>query len=148
MSSIEPVTAAGGVVYSEREDGSFDVVLIYRRGVWDLPKGKLEENESVRECAAREVAEEIGLAELPEITGQLSDTYHEYKESDTRYGKTTHWFAMILNSDTGSGFDPQQEEDIEKVEWKQLTDAKQLVGYDNLREVLNSFEELIHPNRS
>ncbi|MFM8758223.1 MAG: NUDIX domain-containing protein, partial [Methylophilaceae bacterium] len=43
--------AAGGLV--ENELGQ--VLMIFRRGKWDLPKGKLDPNESIDECALREV---------------------------------------------------------------------------------------------
>lgn len=141
MADVEPITAAGGVVYRESEAGSGpEVLLIYRRGVWDLPKGKHEEGETIRECAVREVAEEVGIAELPAIMKQLSDTYHEYRQDGRQYGKTTHWFAMQLKEKPENGFSPQQVEDIEKVEWYPLEKAMQLVGYENLIAVLDSFE--------
>lgn len=137
----ETITAAGGVVYRKEKD-SFQVLLIFRRGVWDLPKGKVEEVESVRECAVREVAEEVGLQTLPAITHRLTETYHEYEQSGIRFGKTTYWFAMKLESVPENGFKPQAEEDIEEVRWASLSKAKSLVGYANLADVLQSFEEL------
>lgn len=136
----KPVTAAGGVVH-KREKNSLFVLLIFRRDVWDLPKGKVEEGESVRECAVREVAEEVGLSALPVITKQLVQTYHEYEQGSIRFGKTTHWFAMELNANSKERFKPQTEEDIEEVQWVPLSEAKSLVGYDNLIEVLQAFEE-------
>lgn len=140
MSAIEPVIAAGGVVYKTSKGDLPRVLLIFRRKVWDLPKGKVEEGETIRECAVREVAEEVGLQTLPEISFALKDTYHEYERAGTYYGKTTHWFGMKLNSDPSGGFSPETEEGIEKVQWTTLANAKGLVGYDNLVEVLKSFE--------
>lgn len=142
MPVVEPITAAGGVVYRHSQpNGGLDVLLIYRRGVWDLPKGKHEEGETIRECAAREVAEEVGLDALPRLTKQLADTYHEYRQNDRMYGKTTHWFAMQLSGMPENGFRPQQGEGIEQVEWYPLEKARQLVGYENLVAVLDSFGE-------
>ena len=54
------ITAAGGLV--QNNEGAF--LLIYRRGFWDLPKGKLDLGESIPECAVREVQEETGLQTL------------------------------------------------------------------------------------
>lgn len=135
----EPVTAAGGVVYYQDEDDTLQVILIYRRGVWDLPKGKLDEGETIKECAVREVAEEIGLPTYPEISFDLTKTYHEYEEDKVRFGKTTHWFGIELQSLPEQGLRPQTEEDIKKIRWATLPKAKELVGYSNLVEVLNSF---------
>lgn len=138
--AVKPVTAAGGVVYQQRDNNVPQVVLIFRRDVWDLPKGKIEEGETIKECAVREVAEEIGLANQPKINFVLTDTYHEYEEDGIQFGKTTHWFGMQLESVPENGFNPQLEEDIKKVRWVALPKAKELVGYGNLVEVLNSFE--------
>jgi 8-oxo-dGTP pyrophosphatase MutT (NUDIX family) len=143
MPQIEPVTAAGGVLY--RRDGREDpqVVLIYRNKVWDLPKGKIEPGETVEECAIREVAEEIGLSDLPEIVQKLTETYHEYEREGTRYGKTTYWFSMQLSSGLNDGFVPAVDEGIEKVKWATLSDAEQVVGYENLFDVLTAFRNRI-----
>jgi 8-oxo-dGTP pyrophosphatase MutT (NUDIX family) len=140
MSAIESVTAAGGVVYKQSKSNLPQVLLIFRRKVWDLPKGKIEEGETIKECAVREVAEELGLSAKPKISFTLIDTYHEYEQDGTKFGKTTYWFGMRLDSMSREGFDPETEEGIEKVRWTSLADAKMLVGYDNLINVLNSFE--------
>ena len=62
------VKAAGGLVINK----SGEVLLIFRRGKWDLPKGKLDDNESLVECAVREVQEETGLKNLE--TGKEIET--------------------------------------------------------------------------
>src|SRR5687768_2564827 len=49
-----PVLAAGGLVQNEKEE----LLMIYRKGKWDLPKGKLDKNEKLEDCALREVMEE------------------------------------------------------------------------------------------
>lgn len=143
-STIIPIAAAGGVLY--REDPDLQVVLIFRRGLWDLPKGKVEEGETLKECAVREVAEEIGLSTYPKIVQTLQETYHEYKRDGERYGKTTHWFAMRTRGDISPDFEPQEEEGIEKVEWWSLQQGLKQVGYDNLVEVLQSFNSWYKDN--
>jgi len=137
-----PVTAAGGVVFRDElniEYSSPEVLLIYRRGVWDLPKGKKEEGENIQTCARREVMEEVGLKKLPVILHDLGSTYHEYDRNNKHYGKTTYWYAM--HAHRADDFTPQTEEDIEKVVWESLDEACELVGFENLREVLKQFEK-------
>lgn len=136
------ITAGGGVLF-KTEGNELFVLLIYRRGVWDLPKGKQEDNETVEQCALREVAEEVGCP-LPSILGKLTETYHEYSEDDKEIGKTTHWFAM--QTDQKVDFEPERQEGIEKVKWVNLRDASQIVGYENLIAVLESFREWIKPS--
>src|SRR5690554_2494601 len=54
------IKAMGGIVANAKGE----VLYIYRRGRWDLPKGKKEKNETKRDCAIREVMEETGLENL------------------------------------------------------------------------------------
>lgn len=135
---MESVTAAGGVVFRKPDNKDVEVLLIFRRGVWDLPKGKIEDGESVKDCARREVAEEVGLENRPEVLNELSSTYHEYQREGINYAKTTHWFMMTVAGTPE--LSPQKTEGIELVEWTPLTEAQQKVGYQNIQQVLNEFK--------
>jgi 8-oxo-dGTP pyrophosphatase MutT (NUDIX family) len=106
------VQAAGGLVHNDA--GAF--LFIYRRGKWDLPKGKLDDGEELKTCALREVAEETGVKDL-EISQELMTTYHTYTENNEEILKETHWFLMTTSDN--SDLQPQQEEDIEVCEWVQ-----------------------------
>lgn len=141
------LTAAGGVVFrnGNLDEGLPEVLMIFRKGVWDLPKGKLEQGESIRECAAREVSEEVGCS-LPVIQVSLNETYHEYREGGKEIGKTTHWFAMNLENPQQE-LQPQIEEEIQKVIWVPLNEATEQVGYRNLVEVLNKFRSWYTTNK-
>lgn len=112
-------------------------MLIYRRGVWDLPKGKKEEYETIEQCARREVAEELGI-DIPAVTEKVGTTYHEYERGGKKYGKTIHWFAMPL--DKKVSFRPQSEENIEEAKWEQLDEAIDKVGFENLSAILKKFK--------
>jgi len=102
--------ASGGLLYNDNEE----LLFIRRRSKWDIPKGHLSENESVRECAVREIEEETGL-----IAGEamliLNPTYHIYKKDEKWVLKETHWYVF---NDTGEGkAAPQVSEDITEVRW-------------------------------
>lgn len=104
------IEAGGGVVLNER--GEF--LVIFRNGIWDLPKGKLEKGEDFATAAMREVEEETGLLGL-KILDPLSSTYHTYKLKGKRILKKTKWFVMQY---TGSA-EPvlQAEEGISDFRW-------------------------------
>src|SRR6476660_2723227 len=53
---FQVIEAAGGIVQNEKKE----LLFIFRRGKWDLPKGKMEQNEDPETCAAREIEEETG----------------------------------------------------------------------------------------
>ena len=54
------VKAAGGFVLNENNE----VLMMFRRGKWDLPKGKMDKKETFEECAVRETEEETGLKNI------------------------------------------------------------------------------------
>ena len=117
-----------------------ELLLIYRRGNWDLPKGKLDEGETIEACALREVEEETGLTNI--LLGKLVGiTYHEYFDEWVQCDviKETHWFAMHI---TGSQqLVPQQEEDIETIRWvaqKDITPYLQKT-YKNIIEIITKY---------
>lgn len=138
---METIVAAGGAVY-KINNGDILILLIYRNGVWDLPKGKLEPDESVEECAVREVAEEVGISKLPKIESNLTDTIHYYPLKGKDVKKITHWYLMYFEN-LESEFTPQQQEGITKVEWCLLDEAIEKVGYENLEKVLAEVEKLL-----
>lgn len=103
------IQAAGGLIENEKGD----ILMIYRRGKWDLPKGKLEE-ETPEEGAVREVKEETGLTEVHPGAFILT-TYHTYTEFGKQILKETFWYRMKASS--AQTVKPQTEEDILHVEW-------------------------------
>lgn len=131
--NVVNITAAGGVICNKTHN-QIRVLLIKRKGFWDLPKGKLEEGESIEECAVREVEEETGVINVS-IEDFLCETYHEYFEDETKYGKTTHWYSMKTGN-PDFGFDPQAEEGITEMKWIDLAKAKSMVHFENLVTVL------------
>ena len=136
---ISPIIAAGGVVFRiAAKHKKPKILLIFRSGFWDLPKGKLENGESIPMCAVREVAEETG-SDLPIIVTYLGTTYHEYLEQGRYFGKTTYWYSMVFSS--SKVLAPQKSEKIEKIEWVDLEKAIKKVGFDNLRNVLSTFQQ-------
>lgn len=123
-----PVTAAGGYVVRHGEAGP-EVLLIFRRGAWDLPKGKLDPGESIEECAVREVREEVGIGEL-RVTGPAGTTVHGYPEDGRYLVKTTHWYFMRTPE---RDFTPEEREGIEEVAWVPWQEAEERLGYESLR---------------
>ena len=104
------VQAAGGLVRNENDE----ILLIFRRGKWDLPKGKLDKGESLEECAVREVEEETGLKKI-KLVAPLLITYHTYHEGTRFILKESHWYTMKTKND--QQLIPQTEEDIQEIKW-------------------------------
>ena len=114
---FEVIQAAGGAV---RNDNG-DMLLIFRKGKWDLPKGKLEDNEPIELCADREVKEETGLTELA-LRKPLLITYHVYEERGKSVLKETHWF--LFDAPGKQPLKPQTNEDIQEAKWVSKADIE------------------------
>jgi 8-oxo-dGTP pyrophosphatase MutT (NUDIX family) len=130
------IIAAGGLVTNPKGE----ILWIYRRGFWDLPKGKLDDGETIQTCAVREVQEETGLQNI-QLHGMLCFTNHTYFDTylNEEVVKRTYWFQMsIPNEQEGI---PQSTEDIEKIEWHSLAKARHCLDqtYPNIIEVIEAF---------
>jgi len=127
------IIAAGGLVFNN--DGN--LLMIFRRGKWDLPKGKLDKREKIEDCAIREVKEETGLKKI-RLKKFAGLTYHEYFDPYLQEDviKETHWFEM--HAPGKQKFFPQYEEDIEKIEWVNGKKLKQKLAntYPNVIEII------------
>ena len=56
-SNYKIIEAAGGLVFNDKNK----ILMIFRNGKWDLPKGKLEIGEQIQDGAIREVKESVEL---------------------------------------------------------------------------------------
>jgi 8-oxo-dGTP pyrophosphatase MutT (NUDIX family) len=111
------VQAAGGLVKNKDRE----ILLIFRRGKWDLPKGKLDKNETILDCAIREVKEETGLTKIK--AGKAIDiTYHTYTEFGKHILKESHWYMMYVKGE--EILTPQVEEGITEIRWVKKDDLK------------------------
>lgn len=104
------IDAAGGLVKNENNEYLF----IFRRNKWDLPKGKVDDGETIEHAALREVMEECGLKKI-KTEHFIRRTFHIYPLKNTFVLKTTHWFLMTAAP--GQKLIPQTEEDITEITW-------------------------------
>jgi 8-oxo-dGTP pyrophosphatase MutT (NUDIX family) len=109
FSAYEFIQAAGGIV--KRKDR---YLFIERLGVWDLPKGKMENTEEPGYTAVREIEEECGI-ENPVVERLLGVTFHTYIFRDQPVLKKNWWY--LLSYDGPEGLVPQTEEAITKAVW-------------------------------
>lgn len=130
--------AAGGLVMNDLNE----FLVIFRKGRWDLPKGKLEYNESPESAAVREVKEECGLKNV-KLDNFLTKTFHIYSEKNKWILKKTHWYNM-RSADTE--LKPQKEENIEKVKWMSKEKVLQKVFSNTYNAVKDVFEEYFDLN--
>ncbi|MDJ1504753.1 NUDIX hydrolase [Xanthocytophaga agilis] len=128
------VEAAGGVVQKDDK-----ILMIFRLGAWDLPKGKMDKGESFKETALREVEEECNVK--VQLEHKICTTWHTYTQNGNRILKQTKWYAMTNLDD--SRVTPQKEEGIEQIVWVREAQAMELAAssYRSIQFVCRRFYE-------
>jgi 8-oxo-dGTP diphosphatase len=113
------IEAAGGVVWRPGPDGSIEVAVIHRprRRDWSLPKGKRERDETLLECAIREVREETGLG--CDVGDELTTV--EYRHRSGRR-KIVHYWTM---RPVDGSFRPNDE--VDALRWVSIAEARELL---------------------
>ena len=129
---IKVVKAGGGIVTNFKKETLF----IFRRNKWDLPKGKMDQGESIEKTAIREVEEETGIQNLV-ISSFFMDTYHIFKKENKYFLKETSWFNM--KSDYEGDLNPELSEGITKAVWKSKEKIKKIKNtFPNIKLLLES----------
>jgi len=127
------IKAAGGFVLNENNE----VLMMFRRGKWDLPKGKMDKKETFEECAVRETEEETGLKHI-KLVSPLITTYHTYHEGSKYVLKETRWFTMKVSGE--QKLVPQATEQITKLEWVEKNDLNKYlqISFPSVSDVLDA----------
>ncbi len=129
------IKASGGVVRKQDK-----ILLIFRLGKWDLPKGKLKKKEESIKCAKREVEEECSIK--VDVKDKVCSTWHAYVRKGKRILKRTDWYEMVCLDD--SNMQPQIAEFIEEVKWMGHKDVIRSIrnSYASIREVVDEYYRL------
>ena len=129
----EKIEAAGGIV--KRKES---YLFIKRNGCWDIPKGKLEGDETPELGALREIEEECGITNLT-IEKPITITYHTYQMRGIDTLKKTYWYAV--NYDGPKVGTPQLEEGITKVAWKKASKIDKVLAntYSSIADVIKGY---------
>src|SRR5713101_8489167 len=114
-----PVLAAGGIVLRRERTPLIAVVRLRKRNEWGLPKGKLDDGETPRAAAEREVLEETGHdVSVHEFMGTL------VYESGGR-SKVVHYWRMEAAG--GQAYDLM--DDVRAVDWLPLDAAVERLSH-------------------
>lgn len=130
------IQAGGGLVLNEQNE----LLFIFRRGSWDLPKGKVDPGETIEACALREVEEETGVKNLT-LVDFVGITQHQYFDPylQEEVIKESHWYTMTVKG--VPALIPQTEEDITDIKWVPLSQVNELIAdaYASIKEIIGLF---------
>lgn len=119
------------MLWREKRPFEVEVALVHRPKYddWTFPKGKVNDGESAIEAAYREVQEETGIT--PIFGPYLGSVQYEIDEIK----KVHYWMAKAPS--VLKDFSPNDE--IDRIEWVNLRQARHFLTHDIDREVLGFF---------
>ncbi|MCX8111579.1 MAG: NUDIX domain-containing protein [Bacteroidia bacterium] len=142
--TFQNIMAGGAVVM----DAAGHLLFIWRRGRWDLPKGKGEPNEPLEQTAQRELKEETGL-DCAVLEQYLTSTFHIYTESGQYILKETRWY-LFRCLETRPTIQVQTEEGIQGYRWVSPSEVPFLYprSYGTIQDVIEHVLREIRPASS
>jgi 8-oxo-dGTP pyrophosphatase MutT (NUDIX family) len=143
--------SAGGLVY-RRARGRWVVCLGGRRRsdegplVWSIPKGHVEDGESMAVAALREVREETGL--VAEVEHPLGDVTYWYARRDAEGKPVRIWkrVRFFLLRHRGGRF-ADRDDELDAVRWFPIAEAEAAVGYADERALVHGARERLEGGR-
>jgi ADP-ribose pyrophosphatase YjhB (NUDIX family) len=125
---------AGGVVFRRgKENNDIEVLLAQdAKDRWTIPKGHIEEGETAKECAEREVREETGLQRM-EVMNWLGKIHFRYRRQQSLVLMTTQIYLMRGLGDTDS---LKKEDWMNGIGWFKLHDALDMIEYEDISKLL------------
>lgn len=124
---------AGGVVYRKNDKGEIEILLIQdAKDRWTIPKGHIEEGESAKETAAREITEETGLKHLT-VLNWLGKINFQYRRQQSLVLMTTEIFLVHAFKDS----DALVPEDwMNGIKWFSANEALDKIEYDDIGKII------------
>ena len=142
LTTVDETSAGGLVVDAERANAAL-IGRLDRHGrlLWSLPKGHIEDGETVEETAVREVKEETGTS--AQVLEPLGTIDYWFVAERRRVHKTVHHF--ILESTGGELSDEDVE--VTEVAWVPLADLETTLAYSDERKLVRKAKELFAQQR-
>jgi ADP-ribose pyrophosphatase YjhB (NUDIX family) len=124
---------AGGIVYRLDKQGGVEILLIAdSKNRWTIPKGHVEEGETSRQVAEREIREETGLKQM-KMLDWLGKINFRYRRVDTLVLMTTEIFLVEAKGDTDK---IKPEEWMKGIKWFPANDALEKIEYEDIGKLI------------
>src|SRR5919206_2227218 len=131
-------TSAGGLVVDTETGHAAVIGRLDRRGrlLWSLPKGHVEQGETVEQAAVREVAEETGIDSA--VLAALGTIDYWFVAEDRRIHKTVHHYLL----EASGGELSDEDVEVDEVAWVPLAEVTERLAYADVRRLLVRVPEL------
>lgn len=123
---------SGGMIFRRNQKGEVEILLIQdAKNRWTIPKGHIEEGETARQTAEREIREETGLKEM-KVLNWLGKINFRYRRVSSLVLMTTEIFLVQAKGDTDS---LKPEDWMNGIGWFKANDALDKVEYEDINKI-------------
>lgn len=130
--------SCGAVIYKYENSKLYILLLKHNQGHWSFSKGHVENEETEKETALREIKEETNLDVCIDNNFRYLTTYSP-KENTIK--DVVYFVATPLNDDIKI-----QEKEISEISWYSAIEALDKITYDNDKQVLKKTIEYLNKN--
>jgi 8-oxo-dGTP pyrophosphatase MutT (NUDIX family) len=130
--------SAGAVIF-KKESANIFFLIIYsgRNKIWGFPKGYLEQGETAKEAAIREIKEEVGLENLHFIDGFREEVMYETISKRPPFkGKKIEKYVTYFLCETKNQDIIVDGMEITEYKFLPLNEAGQIIKFHNLAVLL------------
>ena len=133
ISEVVKEPTAGGVVWRRNKQGAIEILLIQdAKDRWTIPKGHIEEGETAKETAMREIGEETGLKSM-DMQSWLGKINFRYRRQQSLVLMTTEIYLVKATGDTD---DITPEEWMKGIKWMTANNALEKIEYDDIGKLI------------
>lgn len=133
ISEVVREPTAGGVVYRRSKSSHVEILLIQdSKGRWTIPKGHIEEGETARKTAEREIREETGLQEMT-VQDWLGKINFRYRRGDSLVLMTTEIFLVRAEGDDNK---VKPEKWMTSLGWLPANEALDKIEYEDIGKLI------------
>lgn len=123
---------SGGMIFRRNEKNEVEILLIQdAKNRWTIPKGHIEEGETARQTAEREIREETGLQEM-KVLNWLGKINFRYRRVTSLVLMTTEIFLVQAKGDTNK---LKPEDWMNGIGWFKATDALDKIEYEDISKI-------------
>jgi ADP-ribose pyrophosphatase YjhB (NUDIX family) len=133
ISEVVREPTAGGVIFRRGSKNEVEILLIQdAKNRWTIPKGHIEEGESAKETAEREIREETGLQEM-KVMNWLGKINFRYRRMTSLVLMTTEIFLVRALGNTN---DLKAEDLMNVIKWFPANEALEKIEYDDIGKLI------------
>ncbi|HKX23780.1 MAG TPA: NUDIX domain-containing protein [Candidatus Saccharimonadales bacterium] len=125
---------AGGIVFRRnKKSGDVEILLIQdAKDRWTIPKGHIEEGETAKETAAREIGEETGLSDIT-VMSWLGKIHFRYRRQQSLVLMTTQIYLVHAHANSHK---LKKEEWMNGIGWFNVHEALDMIEYEDIGKLI------------